>query len=57
MSDVDFTQPYVWSTTRERWVNNGCGGCEFHIPDASPETTALIEYLARELADTDGETL
>lgn len=46
---VDLSQPYVWSTTRGRWVNSGCGGCEFHIPDASPETTALIARLDREL--------
>ena len=47
--DVDLTQPYVWSTTRQAWANSGCAGCEYHIPDASPETTALIARLDREL--------
>lgn len=47
---VDLTQPYVWSTTRGQWINSGCPGCEFHVPDASPETTALIAMLERELA-------
>ena len=53
MSDdegVDLTKPYVWSTTHGRWINSGCGGCEFHVPDASPETTALIAWIDRELA-------
>jgi hypothetical protein len=48
---VDLTQPYVWSTTRQEWANSGCSGCEFHIPDASPETTALIERIDRELGN------
>lgn len=49
--EVDLTQPYVWSTTRGRWVNSGCGGCEFHVPDASPETTALLARLERSLGE------
>jgi hypothetical protein len=46
---VDLTQPYVWSVYRQRWVNAECTGCACHIPDASPETTALIERIDREL--------
>ena len=52
---VDLTKPYVWSTTRGAWQNSGCAGCEFHVPDASPETTALIARLDRELNHRDGE--
>lgn len=48
--EVDLTQPYVWSTTRGGWANSGCAGCDFHVPDASPETTALIARIERELA-------
>lgn len=49
MSDVDLTQPYVWSTTQQAWVNSGCAGCQYHVPDASPETTALLVRLEQEL--------
>ena len=37
-------------TTRGEWANSGCSGCEYHVPDASPETTALIARIDRELA-------
>lgn len=47
---VDLTQPYVWSVTERAWVNSGCGGCKYHVPDASPETTATIRRIDRELA-------
>jgi hypothetical protein len=49
--EVDLTRPYVWSVGLGRWVNSGCSGCECHIPDASPETTALIARLDRELGE------
>lgn len=44
---LDLTQPYVWSVTQSAWVNNGCAGCVFHVPDADPATTATIAKLAR----------